>query len=86
MEFAEEYSTVNANALIEKWETYEHQLREILVINFANVAFETGWSEDIENVLVLLKLLPSKQSGRNVIASNSTFNNAIEKLVQFLPV
>lgn len=86
MEFARAFREINGNALLEKWESFKNQLRGIMVNQFNVQHFKTGWNNNIEDVLVLLKLLPSKQIGRNVISSTSTFNSAIENLIQYMPV
>lgn len=85
-ELADEYKDVNANALLERWDSLALQLRTILKANYKNTTFKTEWSDEIENVLVLLMMMPSKQVGRNVIASEKTFNDSVDKLLQFVKV
>lgn len=85
-EFADEYKDINANSLLEKWESYVPQFRRFLRDDFGIDAFESDWSDEIGDLLVLLKLMPSKQVGRNVIASESSLNYASKKLLQFLKV
>lgn len=85
-EFANEFKNINASAMLEKWEIYAPRLTNILKNGYNQKTFKTEWFSDIEDVLILLKLLPTKQIGRNVIASESTFKKSVGKLIEFLPV
>lgn len=85
-EFANEYKEINENALLEKWSSLAPQFRSILLVNYKIKNFETGWSDEIEDMLVLLKLLPSKQVGKHVISSEHTFNGAVDKFLKFMQV
>lgn len=85
-EFADEYKNLNANALLEKWDLLAPQLRNILQSHYKIKTFINGWADEIESMLVVLKLMPAKQVGRNVVASEHTFNNSMEKLLQFVKV
>lgn len=59
------------NAFIEYWPTYGPKIREI-----ANGEIETGWSEEIEDILLLLHFFPSKSNQLPLI-------EAIKKLIVF---
>lgn len=45
----------------------------------------TGWDDDVEKILALLRMLPAKGSGRN-LQPLSSFNEAIDKLFVFRSV
>lgn len=77
---------VNAYAFLNKWSTISPQIRNILSSHYQKGNFKTDWSEDVENILVLLKMFPSRQVGRNVIASDSNFKKALEEFIHFEPV
>lgn len=65
--------------LIENWSKYPIKLREIL----ASSSFTTSWPRDIEDFLILLKLLPmSTKSPKGV----QTFDKSVENLIVFQPV
>lgn len=72
--------------MLDKWDSYAPQFQNILQNQFKQTLFKTGWCDEIEAMLFLLKLLPSVQVGRNLIASNTTFNKAVAKLIDFMPV
>lgn len=72
--------------MLEKWDDYAPRLTNILKNEYNQKSFKTEWSAEVEDVLILLKLFPSKQIGRNVIASDLTFKKSIEKMIEFLPV
>lgn len=74
------------NGFLEKWSTQQSQLRSILCTEYMEVNFKTEYDEDIENILVLIKLFPAKQVGRNVIASDSKFKSTVNSLIHFAPV
>lgn len=71
---------------MDKWPSISIQLRDILA-NVYNVPdFKTEFPKEIEDLLLLLKLFPTKQYGRNVIASDKTFNISTEHLLHVEPV
>lgn len=45
--------------------------------------FVTKWPSEIGNLLMLLKLLPHKPTGKNCVASAHTFKDSIGKLIVF---
>lgn len=45
--------------------------------------FVTMWPSEIEDLLMLLKLLPHKLTGKNSVASAHTFKDSIGKLIVF---
>lgn len=85
-EFEQANEKVNASALLDKWSNLSYKLRRILMNHYKVNSFQTEWSADIEDFLVLLKMFPSRQIGRNVVATNASFKKSIEQLVCFEPV
>lgn len=69
-----------------KWSSIAPQLQVILTQHYKVSKFQTDWAEEIENILLLLKMFPSGQLGRNVIASDATFKKAVEQFIQLEPV
>lgn len=85
-EFELANKTIAGSAFIEKWPTIGPQLRNLLNDHYKVKHFQTDWSEEIEAVLVLLKMFPARQVGRNVIASEATFRKAVEQFIHYEPV
>ncbi|XP_031639195.1 uncharacterized protein LOC116351255, partial [Contarinia nasturtii] len=84
-EFELTFEAANASAFMEKWPVFAPQLREILFSHYKVKRFKTSWADDVEGILVLLKMFPSNQVGRNVIASDPTFKKSIEQFIQLEP-
>lgn len=85
-EFEYANPNIDAAAFINKWPEMWAQFRYILIDHYKVNTFTTDWSEEVENILVLLKMFPSKQVGKNVIASNINFNKSVESFLHFEPV
>lgn len=85
-EFELAYPEISAFALIDKWIVFGPQLRDILTSHYKVKNFKTDWFEDIERILVLLKMFPARQVGRNVIASDTTFKTSVNQFIHFEPV
>lgn len=77
---------VTASAFLDDWPRFCVQLRSVLTNHYKQKDIRTDWCLEIENVLVLLKMFPCRQVGRNVIAANATFMKSIDKLIQKEPV
>lgn len=76
-----QYINLNCNAFLEDWPRYQQKLR-----NHCNEKYKcrkhSAWPDEIENVLLLLKLFPSKTRGVNA-AESPSFYKSIDKLVIF---
>lgn len=85
LEFEEKYKDkgVEPNALIDNWTQYCQQLHHILDVEYKKTPYATEFDDDITNFLIFLQMFPSKQIGRNVIATCPNFNKSVEKLLQF---
>lgn len=77
---------VNCHAFLEKWPILAPKLWDVLTKHYKQNDFATGWAKDIEDVLVLLKMFPCRQVGRNVIATNKAFETSVKTFIQFEPV
>lgn len=82
-EFELAYENINSSAFINEWPELSKNLHKILTVNLKQKRFSTDWSDDIESFLVLLKLFPSQQVGRHVIASDTTFKQSIGKFIKY---
>lgn len=71
----------NANNLLNNWALYSKRLNEMLTTVY-NSHIYTQWSKDIQDILILLKLLPAKMDTKKV-ATLESFNKAIEKTISF---
>lgn len=75
------FPNAKSGAFLELWPQYEPHLKDILSQDY-KLCVQTVWPRGIENILILLKLLPAKSVGRN--AQNVlSFNKAINKLIVF---
>lgn len=72
--------------MIEKWERYAYGLNATMQSRYNSSMFFTNWPQEIENLLILLKLFPSSKTGKNMLAKRDTFYKASEKLIVFYEV
>lgn len=86
LDFADAFKDVNTNILVDSWPTIRNDLKQILQQQYKSEAFHTEWPEEINDFLILLKLLPLKNVGKNVLASKDTFVNSVKKLIKFYDV
>lgn len=80
------FGDFNVNGLLENWPKYSSKLKNVLDSSDKSSDFATMWSEDIEQVLILLKLLPLVQTGRNTAPKRANFQEATKKLIIFSKV
>lgn len=80
MDFELSHQEANVNALLENWTQYSARLREICA-HEAKYKFATSWSQDIEDILRLLKVLPSKGK-----SCEKLFANVCKKMISFCVV
>lgn len=85
-EFSERFTDCNALGFLEKWNNFAHGLNTILNSQYDSSMFFTNWPQDIENVLIPLKLFPASKTGKNGLARRDTFYKASEKLIVFFEV
>lgn len=83
-DFSHRFSDSDCDAFLGSWPEYRVRLKEILR-NQYQASIRTTWSEDISDLLILLKLNPARANGRNLLTIES-FNKAIEKLFVFRKV
>lgn len=74
---------IDHDAFVKCWPVYSERLNDILAVEFSS-SIRTEWSKDIQDVLVLLKLLPPK--GKSSTLPFKSFNKAIAKLIVFRKV
>lgn len=86
LEYSERYRNEagsNENGLSDKWSIYSTKLKDYYSEKVKERHYITRWPDDIEDFLLLLKLLPSKQAGRNIAATVENFNKASEMFITF---
>lgn len=83
-DFSVRYKEIDCNAFLDTWPTHSVRLNDILKDQYESSIY-TMWTEDIQDLLILLKLLPAKTNGRNLLSVES-FNKATEKLFVFRKV
>lgn len=74
-DFTVHYPDANAGDLLQKWEKLATAIKAVLATE--NVTVATGWSEEIEQFLALMKLLPAK-SGKAPVLS---FIRVVDRLI-----
>lgn len=82
-DFKSEHEAASAK-LIEKWPGYRSKVEDLLQFYGLKDEFATSWPKDIEEFLILLKLLPA--SGSKSSSGIKTFNESIDDLIKFEPV
>lgn len=83
-DFSVRYANIDSNAFLDSWPIYSSRLNDILKNQYASDV-HTMWSADIQDLLILLKLLPARTNGRNLLSVES-FSKATEKLFVFRKV
>lgn len=74
------------NVFFYSWESCKKNVKTALQMHENTDDFETGFSEEIDNFLMLLKLLPERQKGRKTTRMRLNFNKMIDRLVAFSKV
>lgn len=74
----------SSNLIDNNWASYSVCLNEMLTTKYASHIY-TQWSKDIQDILILLKLLPVKNHSK-ATASLESFNKAIDKIFLFRQV
>lgn len=72
---------MDARAFLDFHSTHHQHLREIY--NGDSGQFHTAWSEEIEEVLLLLKMFPAKVKGKTGMKHNETFVQSVNKFISF---
>lgn len=62
---------------------YKEKLWKLFNANYSDKRFKTTWIDEIEDMLLLLRLFPAKQVGRNVVGTIEDFDLSISKMIQF---
>lgn len=80
------FNAETSNILIENWSMYSKILNNTLTATYGSHIY-TQWPRDIQDILVLLKLLPATNKSKKVgEAEIEVFNKAIDKLFLFRKV
>lgn len=74
------------NILEITWNLYENSFEKVYELHGAARDFSTVFGPDVKKLLILLKLLPQKQRGRQTAASRSNFVQSTDKLITFVEV
>lgn len=83
LEYSEKNRETNENGLFEMWPACRIKLIECFNENRGSHNYVSQWPDDIEEMLIFLKLFPSKQIGRNVLATADNFFKSSAKLITF---
>lgn len=77
-DFGIRHSEVDGAALGIFWGKHGNKLHKILIDSYPKLSFKSGWSQEVDNVLTLLRLFPAKNK-----PTAELFNKAMEKLLVF---
>lgn len=77
---------VDADIFSNVWSQYKNNVENVLELHGQLEDFATIFDEDVEQILMLLKVFPVRQQGRSTIGIRLPFNQAIEKLVVYCKV
>lgn len=83
MDFEIQFPDCFHHAFCDTWLIKGTKLGDVLNAEYGRHTFATKWPEIVENLLILLKLLPAK-NGRK--GSVEVFKKAIQKLIVFRKV
>lgn len=76
---------MNGDAFLRNWEDYRSMLRKMLQDKYISDQFTTSWCDDVNDLSILLKLLPYRVSNKKNTPRLS-FNESISKLIVFRKV
>lgn len=75
-----------SNRLVHTWAQWKDNVENALDLLDGVDDFATVFNDDVEQLLMLLKLLPARQAGRPTIPNRLNFNDTVEKLVVYIKV
>lgn len=85
LDFSQHFSDVDSHAFLDTWSEFAEKLKKVHQQSYKS-DIDTEWSDDIENFLILLKLLPLSSGRKGQLATRLSFQNAIRKLIVFSKV
>lgn len=87
IDYKDQYSDLETeNEFVVNWSKYSEGLDTLIKTQYESTSFYTNWPEDIEQLLVLLKLLPASTLGKNKLAKPITFHKSTEKVIVYKKV
>lgn len=78
-DFTARFPMAKCDGFLTQWPIYQSIIMDILKENY-NQSVNTMWSNEIEGVLALVKLLPAK-AGKKAAGQILPFTKAIDKLI-----
>lgn len=77
---------VNGHSFVEKWPDFSFQLRDIFNAQYPKQIFASLWPPEVKYLLILLKLLPYKSTGRPGVPRAESFKKSQDRLIIFCKV
>lgn len=77
---------IESNVFFDAWDKCKGNINNVLQLHKISNSTASGFDEEVDQFLSLLKLLPERQKGRKTAAMRLHFNDAIEKLVVYSKV
>lgn len=84
-DFQHQFGT-DSNVLVDMWAKWKVNIKTVLSIHEGQHNFTTGFDEEIEQFLMLLKLLSIRKQGRSNVSKRLNFNQTVDKLLVFIKV
>lgn len=81
-EFSLRYPNEDEFAFQNAWNMLSRRAVNVFESYYAT-KFKSSWTKDIDQLLVLLKMLPTKAAGKNLAQIESSFAKAEQKLIIF---
>lgn len=75
-----------SDIFMEKWQNVKGSVEHVLKLHGADKDFSCVFGTEVEQLLMLLKLLPVKQCGRKTASKRSTFIESIDKIIIYKEV
>ncbi|XP_055307444.1 uncharacterized protein LOC129571654 [Sitodiplosis mosellana] len=82
-DFQNLFECSNIADFVSDWPLYKENVKTALIQHVADTDFATVFSPDIEDILMLLKLLPNKPRGRATSNNRLNFLESIDRLIVF---
>lgn len=77
---------VPSNVFLDSWNKYKGNIGLTLQVHGFNEQLSTEFGEEVNTMLLLLKLLPERPKGRQTIRMRALFDKTIEKLLVYSKV
>lgn len=85
IDFRQRFKT-DPNAFIDMWAQWKNNIEKVLSQQGALNHISMGFDTEVEQFLMLLKLLLPRTQGRSAVSKRLNFDQAVDKLLVFVKV